>query len=73
MSADIRFELFKFEGNNHPLWKDMLDTALTAKGLLGYADGTISMPTRENEVSEWRRKDAEAKLTIHQDVGIRCI
>jgi hypothetical protein len=69
MTTDMKFELIKFDGNNFTLWKDMLDTALTAKGLLGYTDGTIPRPTVENQVSEWLKKDAEAKLYIKISVS----
>jgi len=69
MTTDMKFELIKFDGKNYTLWKDMLDTALTAKGLLGYTDGKIPRPTVEDQVSEWLKKDAEARLYIKISVS----
>lgn len=47
----------------------MLNMALIAKGLLRYAGGTIPMPNSQDQISEWRRKDAEAKLYIKISVS----
>jgi len=69
MTTDMKFELIKFDGKNYTLWKDMLDTALTAKGLLGYTDGKIPRPTVEDQMSEWLKKDAEARLYIKMSVS----